>query len=78
MISFKPLSWTVRSDCVSANAFGISGFYVIIGETGDWALRYPSETSMYHDHGYETQHAARAAAQVHFNAHVTASLKSVE
>lgn len=76
MIKFKTLSWDVRSDCVSADAFGMQGFYVIVGTPGHWDLRYPSGIAMYYDQGHETQHAAREAAQVDFQRRVLQSIDS--
>ena len=64
----KPLQWIAGglSTMTYANAFGIFGFYRIVGERAPWSLQYPEGTCFRTDDGFETQAAARRFAQDHY------------
>jgi len=76
--TFKSLDWRGYDSLLEADAFGIDGFYMVDGEPGDWTLHHPGPDTMHHTPGYDTQVAAKAAAQVDFQRRVLASLDPVE
>lgn len=64
----KPLHWIVGGMSITAyaNAFGLFGFYRILGARAPWSLQYPEGTCFRTDEGFETQAAARRFAQDHY------------
>ncbi|WP_218961088.1 hypothetical protein [Ruegeria sediminis] len=60
------LKWIGLGDRLEAPAFGIEVFYRVTGRPGDWTLMSPGATSYVLTPGYETQAAAKDAAQVDF------------
>lgn len=64
----RPLEWIVGGMSITAyaNAFGLFGFYRILGERAPWSLQYPEGTCFRTDEGFETQAAARRFAQDHY------------
>lgn len=76
MISFKPLAWRVEaSGRVCVSAFGIKTFFWLEGRPYDWSLWTLGETAYVETPGYQSQAAAKAAAQVDFNRRVLASIE---
>lgn len=62
----RKLEWRVSGDGVVAAAFGIGAFYQIVGKPGGWDLVAPGKDQYVRTPGYETQIAAKQAAQVDF------------
>ena len=72
-VSFKTLDWIVRGQSaevpvIYAGAFGIDRFYSVKGTPGNWTLSYPGADCMTHLDGFQTQSAARKAAQADYEA----------
>ena len=48
---------------IVADAFGVMGFYRIIGRPGDWTVVCPKGAAMLHEDSFETQASARRWAE---------------
>jgi hypothetical protein len=65
-MQIKQLEWRGHGAQLDASAFGIETFYRVSGEPGDWTLMSPGPREYVDTPGYETQAAAKAAAQIDF------------
>lgn len=76
----KLLEWRARHPMLStqtfeASAFGIEVFYHVSGMPGNWTLKSPGADCYVDTPGYETQIAAKNAAQVDYERRVRAALR---
>lgn len=75
----KKLKWRNMTACgqkVGATAFGVRTFYMVLKEDdGSWTLMHPGTSVYGRTPGYETQVAAKNAAQVCFERRVHASFQ---
>lgn len=76
--AIPPLEWRGYGERLTASAFGIEVFYQVSGLPGEWTLKSPGAREYVDTPGYETQHAAKAAAQLDFERRVRASLRKTE
>lgn len=74
MIRIRELKWEGRNECLTASALGLAVFYKVEGQPGDWTLISPGATSYVRTAGYQSQAAAKAAAQVDFDRRIRAEL----
>ena len=68
------LGWTPLQNGAFADAFGLAGFYRIVGIPGFWELHRPRGVAMHVDDGFDTQAAAKAAAQADYDARIRSAL----
>lgn len=74
----RGLDWRGHGARVDAAAFGISVFYRVEGEPGNWILISPGAQNYIRTPGYETQAAAKAAAQVDFERRIKLELLNID
>lgn len=74
MIRIRELEWRGVGDRIEASALGLEVFYRVEGQPGDWTLISPGATSYVRTLGYQSQAAAKAAAQVDFDRRIRAEL----
>lgn len=74
MIRIRELEWRGVGDRIEASALGLEVFYRVEGQPGDWTLISPGATSYVRTPGYQSQAAAKAAAQVDFDRRIRAEL----
>lgn len=74
----KPLSWIVcgGETVAYAAAFGHPRYYRIVGTEAAWTLCYPHDGAIFLVEAFETQIAARRAAQAHYEGHILSGLEA--
>ena len=68
------LGWTPLQNGAFADAFGLAGFYRVVGVPGLWELHRPRGVAMHVDDGFDTQAAAKAAAEADYEARIRSAL----
>lgn len=74
MIRIRELEWRGRGDRIEASALGLEVFYRVEGQPGAWTLISPGATSYVRTPGYQSQAAAKTAAQVDFDRRIRAEI----
>lgn len=75
MVTVRDLEWTGNNSQLEASALGLEVFYRIEGGPGDWTLISPGKREYVRTPGYQTQVAAKNAAQVDFDRRIRTELR---
>ena len=75
-MNIRQLEWRGTNNCLAASALGIETFYRITGNPGNWELMKPALRDYVRLCGFETQIAAKNAAQVDFQMRIKAELST--
>lgn len=70
----RTLKWEGYGASLTAGALGLDVFYMVNGAPGNWTLASPGARAYVSTHGYVTQSAAKAAAQVDLDRRIRAEL----
>lgn len=74
-MQIRQLDWSGYGDNLDATALGFETFYRVSGAPGNWTLKSPGKTGYVDTPGYNTQAAAKAAAQVDFERRISLEIR---